>query len=70
MFDRETRVLGMEAAPIECRYPRHGWVEQDAEQIWRAQQATARGVLARTGVAADRLAAVGITNQRETTIVV
>jgi len=69
VFDRDTNVLAMRSTPIECRYPSPGWVEQDAEQIWRAQQATARAVLERTGVAADRLAAVGIANQRETTIV-
>jgi|SRR5579884_553584 len=69
VFDREARALAMEAAPIECRYPQPGWVEQDAEQIWRAQLETARRALARSGVAASQLAAVGITNQRETSVV-
>ena len=65
VFDRDTRVLATQSAPIECHYPRPGWVEQDAGQIWRAQQAAARAVLERTG----GISAVGITNQRETTIV-
>ncbi len=69
LFDRDTRPLAMESEPIECRYPNPGWVEQDAEQIWQAQLGAARRTLARAGTAADGIAAVGITNQRETTIV-
>jgi len=66
VFDRETRVLAMASAPIECRYPNPGWVEQDAEQIWRAQLESARAALAQAG---GGISALGITNQRETTIV-
>ena len=69
VFDRQARALAMDAAPIECRYPQPGWVEQDAEQIWRAQLEAARAALARSGVAPSGVAAIGITNQRETTIV-
>ncbi len=59
----------MEAIPVDSRYPRPGWVEQDPEQIWSAQIETARRVLAKAGITAAQVAAIGITNQRETTIV-
>jgi glycerol kinase len=49
-------------------FPRPGWVEHDAEDIWASVEATVTGVLARAGVGADRIAAIGITNQRETTV--
>ncbi|HYM10073.1 MAG TPA: glycerol kinase GlpK [Bryobacterales bacterium] len=69
VFDRNARALAMESAPIECHYPNPGWVEQDAEQIWQAQFHAARRALDRTGIPAAHLTAIGITNQRETTIV-
>ena len=59
----------MESVPIECRYPHPGWVEQDAEEIWRiADRSGAAGGGAGSG-GARSIAAIGITNQRETTIV-
>ncbi len=69
VFNRQTNMLGMASAPIVCRYPQPGWVEQDAEQIWQAQLEAARGAIERSGVAASHLTGIGITNQRETTIV-
>lgn len=69
VFDREARAVAMESAPIECRYPHPGWVEQEAEQIWLRQLEAGRLTLQRSGVAPAGLAAIGITNQRETTIV-
>src|SRR5574337_614968 len=69
VFDRQANALGMESAPIHCRYPNPGWVEQDAEQIWQAQLGAARGALERSRVTAREITAIGITNQRETTIV-
>jgi glycerol kinase len=50
-------------------YPHAGWVEHDPEQIWDSQLAAARDALTKAGVDASQIAAVGITNQRETTIV-
>ncbi|MBM3481158.1 MAG: glycerol kinase GlpK, partial [Alphaproteobacteria bacterium] len=50
-------------------YPRPGWVEHDAEEIWRATQATLRDCLARAGARAADIAGIGITNQRETTVI-
>jgi glycerol kinase len=49
-------------------YPRPGWVEHDPEEIWQATLAVARGALARAKLAPSRIAAIGLTNQRETTI--
>ena len=50
-------------------YPRPGWVEHDPEQIWDSQLAAARDALKKAGVKASQVAAIGIANQRETTIV-
>ncbi len=58
----------MESIAVECRYPKPGWVEQDAEQIWQAQLEATRRVLSKGG-GAKEIVAAGITNQRETTIV-
>jgi glycerol kinase len=59
----------MDSAAIECRYPQPGWVEQDAEAIWRAQVESARRVLEQAEGGARSIRGLGITNQRETTIV-
>ena len=59
----------MESAAIHCRYPQPGWVEQDAEEIWRAQMESVRRVLERAPARAGSIAGLGITNQRETTVV-
>jgi len=69
LYDEQARRVAMESAPLECRYPQPGWVEQDAEAIWRAQIESARRVLERVPAGARAVAALGITNQRETTIV-
>jgi glycerol kinase len=50
-------------------FPKAGWVEHDANEIWDTQLATAREALAKAGVKAEDVAAIGITNQRETTLV-
>lgn len=50
-------------------FPQPGWVEHDADELWRSQLATAREVLAKAGLRASDIAALGITNQRETTVV-
>jgi len=69
LYDSDGRRQIIEAVPIECRYPQPGWVEQDAEEIWRAQIESALRVVARTEGGARAISAIGITNQRETTIV-
>ena len=69
LYDEQGRRAGMESTPIHCRYPQPGWVEQDPLEIWNAQMLAARRLLETTGVAPSAIRAVGITNQRETTIV-
>lgn len=59
----------MQSCGVVSRYPQPGWVEQDAGEIWRLQLEAARGVLRRAGIGPGSIAALGITNQRETTIV-
>ena len=69
LYDCEGRNVGMESAPIASRYPQPGWVEQDADEIWRAQIESARRLLDRHRADASEIAGIGITNQRETTVV-
>ncbi|MFB3826934.1 MAG: glycerol kinase GlpK [Bryobacteraceae bacterium] len=69
LYDEQGRNIGMESAPVEPAYPQPGWVEQDASQIWRAQIEAARRLLERQRVKSAEIAALGITNQRETTVV-
>jgi glycerol kinase len=69
LYDGEGRRLAMETCPIQSLYPRDGWVEQDASGIWHAQLDAAVRVLVSAGVHAREVVAIGITNQRETTIV-
>src|SRR5262249_52750321 len=60
---------GSAAQELTQHYPRPGWVEHDAEEIWQAVAATVPRALAEAKVAARDLAAVGLTNQRETSVV-
>ena len=69
LYDREGRRIAMESNPIECNYPRAGWVEQGALGIWEQQLDAARRTLQAAGAKASDVAAIGITNQRETTVV-
>jgi glycerol kinase len=69
LYDEQGRRFALESAPIECRYPQPGWVEQDAEEIWRSQLDAARRTIAQASGGPGSIAALGVTNQRETTIV-
>ena len=68
LFDREGRVAGLAQKEFRQHFPQPGWVEHDAAEIWRTQLDVAREVLRSTGVTARQVAAIGITNQRETTV--
>jgi len=63
------RVLGRGYAPVEVSFPQPGWVEQDPEAIWRSLVAPTQAALADAGARASDVAAIGITNQRETTVI-
>jgi glycerol kinase len=69
LYDETGRNLAMQSAPVDCRYPQPGWVEEDADEIWNAQLYAARLLLDRAGATAAQIVAAGITNQRETTVV-
>jgi glycerol kinase len=69
LYNERGERVAMHSVPFDCFYPHPGWVEQDAMAIWRAQLEAARGALERAGIPADAVAACGITNQRETTVV-
>lgn len=69
LYDEQARRIAIEANPIESTHPQQGWVEQDAESIWRAQLTAALRLFDRAKAAPGSIAAIGITNQRETTIV-
>jgi glycerol kinase len=69
VFDRSGRIAGAVQEEFPQIFPQPGWVEHDPEAIWRTQMDTARQALARVGIEAAQVAAIGITNQRETTVV-
>jgi len=68
VFDRKGGIRGVAQREFAQHYPQPGWVEHDALEIWRTQLETARTALLNAGVAASQIAAIGITNQRETTV--
>ncbi len=68
LFDQAGQVKGMAQREFRQSFPCPGWVEHDAREIWTTQLAVARDVLAQHGVRAADLAAIGVTNQRETTV--
>ena len=69
VFDADGAIVAMAQQEITQIYPHPGWVEHDPLEIWRTQLATAREVLLKAGISAQQVRAVGITNQRETTVV-
>ena len=68
LFDREQNILGVAQKELTQFYPQEGWVEQDAMEIWSTQYGVMMEAIARSGVEPAEIAAIGITNQRETTI--
>lgn len=69
VFDEQGRVVAKAQREFTQIFPRPGWVEHDAMEIWASQLATARAALADGGLKAADVRAIGITNQRETTVV-
>lgn len=68
VFDREGRIVALAQKELTQIYPQPGWVEHDPMEIWRSQLATAHEVLAKAKLKASDIHAIGITNQRETTV--
>ncbi len=69
LFDRTGKGVGVAQKEFTQIYPKPGWVEHDPMEIWGTQSGVAREVLEKMGVRPDEVAAIGITNQRETTVV-
>jgi glycerol kinase len=69
VFDHDARPVAVAQKEFAQIYPRPGWVEHDPLEIWSSQQSTVTEVLSRAGLGAGDIAAIGLTNQRETTIV-
>ena len=69
VFDRKGGIAALEQYEFEQIYPRSGWVEHDPPAIWELQQKAIKNVLRKAGLKSGDIAAVGITNQRETTVV-
>jgi len=68
VFDRRGRLAGRAYREFRQYYPKPGWVEHDPEEIWRVTLAVLRAACRKAGARARDLAAIGITNQRETTV--
>jgi len=69
VFDHSGHIVAMAQRELTQIYPQPGWVEHDPMEIWRSQLATARDALAQARLEAKDIRAIGITNQRETTLV-
>jgi len=69
LFDHSGKIAAADQKEYKQIYPRPGWVEHDALEIWEHTQRVMRGALDKSGVEAADIAAIGITNQRETTLV-
>jgi len=68
VFNKNGVIIGQNQIPFRQIFPKPGWVEHDPEEIWQTQLAAARASIAAAQIEADQIAAIGITNQRETTI--
>ena len=68
VFDDRARPVAMAQRETDSRFPQPGWVEQDADEIWSTQLGVAREAMERAGISGVDVAAIGVTNQRETTI--
>jgi glycerol kinase len=69
LFAKDFSIAGIAQEEFPQHFPNSGWVEHDADDIWRTTLATARGALAKAGAGASDVVAIGISNQRETTLV-
>ncbi len=69
LFDKDMQIAGVAQQEFTQIFPKSGWVEHNPVEIWETVLKTCRDVIKKTGIAASDIAALGITNQRETTIV-
>ncbi|PKM94493.1 MAG: glycerol kinase [Firmicutes bacterium HGW-Firmicutes-1] len=69
LFDHSGKIAGVAQKEFTQFYPNPGWVEHDANEIWNSQKGVMLEVVKKTGIDPEEIAAIGITNQRETTVV-
>ncbi|MBF0785975.1 glycerol kinase GlpK [Muribacter muris] len=69
LLDKNANIVEVAQREFTQIYPQAGWVEHNPMEIWSSQSSTLNEVVAKAGISADKIAAIGITNQRETTIV-
>ena len=69
LFNEKGEICSVAQEEFTQYYPQPGWVEHDAKEIWHTQLSVARQAMEKLGVTATDIAGIGITNQRETTIV-
>lgn len=69
LFDKNSNIVGIAQKEFLQYYPQHGWVEHDAEEIWSTQIGVIAELFARYNVGTQEIMAIGITNQRETTVI-
>ncbi len=69
LVDRQGHIVSMVQEELKLHYPEPGWVEVDADVIWESAQTVIRKLLTDSGIDAARIAGLGITNQRETTVI-
>ena len=69
LFDKKGNICSVAQKEFEQIYPKPGWVEHDPMEIWASQLSVATEAISKIGASADEIASIGITNQRETTVV-
>lgn len=69
LFDKKANIVAMEQQEFTQYYPKPGWVEHDAKEIWQSQLKVAHNLLINNNIQVGDISAIGITNQRETTVV-
>lgn len=69
IFDEDSNIIGASQKEFTQQFPQPGWVEHDAEEIWSSMVSVMRGALAQAKLEASDIRAIGITNQRETTVI-
>lgn len=69
IFDAASKIVGVAQKEFTQHFPQPGWVEHDAEEIWSSMHEVMREALEQSGLVASDIAAIGITNQRETTVI-
>ncbi|MFA6007966.1 MAG: FGGY family carbohydrate kinase, partial [Candidatus Shapirobacteria bacterium] len=68
LFNHDGIIIGAKQIPFNQIFPKPGWVEHDPEEIWATQLEAARGAIEAAQIESDQIRAIGITNQRETTL--